>query len=370
MDSEAWDNKISLGTFTSLESRELSVDVSALSDAALGEYVTIVLLSNSNAMGLPYVYENNFESYGEDSPVSGWEPNGGISSVFVGNAEGNHDPISVVTEDGTKALRTTGDAGTLRLYSTIKKDALTDSDVGKVYRVSMKVKTSKDVSLTFGLINASSSTIRSEKCIANVKAGQWQEVSFVVSITKEVVDNAAGLLGVSLPMYFARTHTWFDDIVVTESTPRVTFASRESGQAEQLTLITLNEHTVTYLADGNAVATQTVLYGKDAEAPEVPKKEGYLGTWDHDGTQITEDIEIHAVYTEIVPDEPESLPESSVESTPVVEPENPSESQKGDEGGKPTEAKKPFWLLIPAAVLAVGAGLVAVFKKKKGNKNG
>ncbi len=61
---------------------------------------------------------------------------------------------------------------------------------------------------------------------------------------------------------------------------------------------------VTYMAEGTTVAVIGVQNGEHvANVPEVPAKEGYNGTWDHDGKNITEDMTINAVYVEApVPD--------------------------------------------------------------------
>ncbi len=59
------------------------------------------------------------------------------------------------------------------------------------------------------------------------------------------------------------------------------------------------EYTVTYMADGQTVSTEKVEYSKGATLPTVPEKDGYVGKWDSDGKNITEDTTISAVYTEI-----------------------------------------------------------------------
>ncbi len=60
--------------------------------------------------------------------------------------------------------------------------------------------------------------------------------------------------------------------------------------------------TVTYVADGVTVDTFTVSAGGSVSAvPAVPAKDGYTGVWDHNGTNITADTVINAVYTQIVP---------------------------------------------------------------------
>jgi len=54
---------------------------------------------------------------------------------------------------------------------------------------------------------------------------------------------------------------------------------------------------VTYKVDGEIFDTVEVSYGDNADAPQLPGKEGYTGTWDVDGTNIIADTAINAVYT-------------------------------------------------------------------------
>lgn len=60
-------------------------------------------------------------------------------------------------------------------------------------------------------------------------------------------------------------------------------------------------YTVTYVADDVTVDTYTVEAGADSPAiPKIPAKVGYAAAWDHDGTNITADTTITAVYTQDV----------------------------------------------------------------------
>ena len=59
----------------------------------------------------------------------------------------------------------------------------------------------------------------------------------------------------------------------------------------------INTYTVTYIADGKVVDTQTVEWGSDAVAPAVPEKANHTGAWDADGKNIKADTTINAVYT-------------------------------------------------------------------------
>lgn len=72
------------------------------------------------------------------------------------------------------------------------------------------------------------------------------------------------------------------------------------GNTTQYTVTVKTGHVVTFLADGQVVATVMVEHGQDAAMPAVPEKEGCTQTppaWDHDGKNITKDMEIRAVYT-------------------------------------------------------------------------
>ena len=61
----------------------------------------------------------------------------------------------------------------------------------------------------------------------------------------------------------------------------------------------LVEYTVTYTVDGNPISTETVEHGKDALLTDLPAKDRYVGKWDSDGKNITENTTITAVYTEV-----------------------------------------------------------------------
>ena len=80
----------------------------------------------------------------------------------------------------------------------------------------------------------------------------------------------------------------------------------------------LVEYTITYVADGESVATEKVEHGKDATLTDVPHKDGYIGKWDSDGKNITEDTTISAVYTEVPgvnPDEVKPEDKTDLEDT-------------------------------------------------------
>ena len=76
---------------------------------------------------------------------------------------------------------------------------------------------------------------------------------------------------------------------------KYTFTMPAKNVAVKVTYVAI-KHTVTYMADGKVVDTQVVEYGKDAIVPTIPAKDGYTGTWDKDGKNITTDTTVTAVY--------------------------------------------------------------------------
>ena len=63
---------------------------------------------------------------------------------------------------------------------------------------------------------------------------------------------------------------------------------------------TINQYTVTFVADGTTIKTMTVEHGyvlTDSDYPAVPEKAGYTGAWNKYTEPVTQDITIEAVYT-------------------------------------------------------------------------
>ena len=89
-----------------------------------------------------------------------------------------------------------------------------------------------------------------------------------------------------------------------------------------------NTYTVTFVADGVVVGTVTVSHGDvltDEDYPPVPEKEGYTGEWMKVTEPITGPVTVEAVYTAI-PTEPEvpTEPEQPTEPEVPTEPEQPT----------------------------------------------
>ena len=69
---------------------------------------------------------------------------------------------------------------------------------------------------------------------------------------------------------------------------------RKVGQIK----LTHNSYQVTYMADGETVAVYSVDHGEDVpQVPQIPEKAHFTSSWSHDGTNITSDTVIQAVYT-------------------------------------------------------------------------
>lgn len=98
-------------------------------------------------------------------------------------------------------------------------------------------------------------------------------------------------------------------------------------------------YTVTYIADGKVVSTLQVEHGKNAAAPVIPAKNGFTAVWDKDGTNITADTQITAVYTKItnVSEKQDTSNETGNQKTP----------QTGD------ARNVALWLFVLAASVAV-----------------
>ena len=74
-----------------------------------------------------------------------------------------------------------------------------------------------------------------------------------------------------------------------------------TGNITITAVYTIKTYTVTYEADCDNAAdipsAETYEYGKTVTLPAVPEKTGYTGEWDYDGSPVTGNITITAVYT-------------------------------------------------------------------------
>lgn len=80
----------------------------------------------------------------------------------------------------------------------------------------------------------------------------------------------------------------------------------KAGNHVRISIWVYRNYTVTYIVDGATVSTQQIGYGLNATPPSIPPKDGFDETppqWDHDGTNITADTTITAIYTQNEPGE-------------------------------------------------------------------
>ncbi len=99
----------------------------------------------------------------------------------------------------------------------------------------------------------------------------------------------------------------------------------------------LKEYTVTYKADGEISWTEMVEYGGDATLPTVPAKDGYVGKWDSDGKNISDDTTISAVYTalpivkldEVKPEDKTDLEDTKTKLEELLKDDSYAEEEKG-----------------------------------------
>ena len=91
-------------------------------------------------------------------------------------------------------------------------------------------------------------------------------------------------------------------------------AEDEAGNRTQIAIWVYRIYTVKYIVDGVTVSTQQIGYGQNATPPSIPPKDGFDETapqWDHDGTNITVDTTITAIYTQNEPGEISDTTEKS-----------------------------------------------------------
>ena len=136
------------------------------------------------------------------------------------------------------------------------------------------------------VVNGQNATLYAARYNADGTVNAYQELT---SASNLYAKHTAGSIGLMLCSGQAKHKAaWIDNVVVSR------YDAGEIIPDEQ-------KFTVTYVADGVTVDTFTVTAGDSVSAvPAVPAKEGYIGTWDHDGSNITSDTVIYAVYTRAI----------------------------------------------------------------------
>lgn len=95
--------------------------------------------------------------------------------------------------------------------------------------------------------------------------------------------------------------------IVSANAEHTVTVTDKAGNATEYKITVYKNYTVTFKADGITVDTHTVGYGKDATAPTIPSKDGYVGKWVGDGKNITGDTNIIVVYTAIPAVKPDEV---------------------------------------------------------------
>ena len=88
-------------------------------------------------------------------------------------------------------------------------------------------------------------------------------------------------------------------LIPADNAEHIVVVQDHAGNKTSYTVTVMKNYTVTYKADGVVVDTLTVGHGKDANLPDIPAKDGYVGKWDAEGKNITNDTTISVIYTEI-----------------------------------------------------------------------
>lgn len=113
---------------------------------------------------------------------------------------------------------------------------------------------------------------------------------------------------------------------------------------------TLNEYVVTYKVEGVAYKRLSYLHGEQVLMIPVPEKAGYTAAWDTIIDVLTDDITVNAVYTEV--------------SATQTQPDVPSQPTEWDNG----ENEKWMPIIVGSAVLLIGLLIFLLIQKKKNDK--
>jgi hypothetical protein len=151
-------------------------------------------------------------------------------------------------------------------------------------------------------------------------------------------------------------------------------ATDKAGNVTAITLTLRAVWTVTYVADGETVATFAVAHGDGVDSvPAIPSKAGYTVTapvWDRTADNVTADLTVTAVYTAdpvVTPPAADDTPSAdapSVDEGVTEETPNANKTDDGAESDKKGSAL-PVILAIVGGVAVVGGGAAFVLIRKK-----
>ena len=115
--------------------------------------------------------------------------------------------------------------------------------------------------------------------------GSLNAYTQIMSADNLYEEHTTGSVGLMLKSG-SKLKAWIDNVVVSRGADRMATSDTQ-------------QYLVSFVADGKTVYSCAVNSGESVvNIPNVPEKENYTGTWDHDGTNITANTTIHAVYTE------------------------------------------------------------------------
>ena len=279
--STAWKEKIALGEYT-VSGSSVSLDVGALCEKDLGDYVTIAIVSGEKAIiGKPYSFELNFDSpkigtelKDQDGTViiaaSGQVTDAGSagvtlnkpSSTYLWRRTGAVSNGKIVKESTVadsqvfKVQTKVGEGQFVKFYNALTEDYLTEKDVGKTFRVTFDIRTCRtmDIEVGFAAAATGDGSAKSPSASAflfygptyteKVKGDTWTTVTCALTVSSEMVAKQAGLLSIKL-LYPTETgsytpYTYIDNIRVEESSPGITMPSKEGDRLNGYMLLSTN----------------------------------------------------------------------------------------------------------------------------------
>ena len=148
---------------------------------------------------------------------------------------------------------------------------------------------------------------------AAVVSGITDGETYYGQLVFTVADDLAGVKSVVIDGN-DETHFEGQYVINGDNAEHTVVVTDNAGNVTEYKVTVYKNYTVTYMAEGETVSTETVGHGKDATLPAVPAKDGYVGKWDRNNENITSDTVINAVYTEI----------------PVVKPDEVKPGDKAD----------------------------------------
>ena len=193
----------------------------------------------------------------------------------------------------------------------------------------------------------------SDASVLSIEAGEKLTVTFKAQgqadIVKELAWNETLTDIPAVPEKIGHTAAW-----------SVTDFSNITENITITAVYTANKMTITFIADGQTVATKTIDYGTAlTDIPAVPAKEGHTATWIvTDLSNVTDNITVTVIYTPLPPvdsdtttdtesatdteetivteDTTDTESNTEAESTTVTEPSAPSEDTLGQTESTPS----------------------------------